>query len=79
MKGSFICPHCKTINACSCKGCKDAIKEGEYVSSWTDDGELIICGKCNKQFSLDQAADEEYKNYRNPGYGNPDYSNTKNL
>ena len=60
MKGGFICPHCKTLNACGCAACKPFIKEGEFVSQWTEDGELLICGNCAKIYSLDQALDEEY-------------------
>ena len=63
MKGGFICPHCKTQNACDCATCKPFIKEGEYINAWTEDGEFLICGKCNKTYHPDQALDEEYKTF----------------
>lgn len=61
MKGAFICPYCKTENACDCPTCAPQITEGEYINKWTDDGENLICGKCDKVYSPDQALDEEYK------------------
>lgn len=61
MKGAFICPYCKTENACSCPTCESHIKEGDYISKWTEDGNGIICGKCKKVYSPDQALEEEYK------------------
>lgn len=61
MKGSFICPHCKTENACCCETCKNYIQEGEPVAKWTEDGNAIICDKCGKTYSFDQALDEEFK------------------
>lgn len=60
MKGAFTCPYCMTSNACDCEACKPDIKDGEYVNKWTDDGEMHICGKCNKIYSPDQALDAEY-------------------
>jgi thymidylate synthase len=33
MKGAFICPSCKTRNACDCKSCREYIQEGEYDNS----------------------------------------------
>lgn len=61
MKGSFICPNCFTHNACSCDTCKPFIKEGEYVNTWSEDGEAHICGKCSKLYSPDQSLDMEDK------------------
>ncbi len=61
MLGSFICPFCKTENACDCKTCREHIKEGEFINRWTDDQEGLICGKCEKVYSPDQALEEEYK------------------
>ncbi len=61
MKGAFICPYCKTENACSCQTCAPHIKEGEYISKSTDDGENLICGKCEQVYSPYQALEEEYK------------------
>lgn len=61
MKGAFICPHCKTINACACETCKPYIKDGEYVNQWTADGEAHICGKCNQTYHPDQSLEQEYK------------------
>ena len=61
MKGGFICPHCKTENACDCETCKPFINEGEFINKWTEDGELLICGKCSQIYSPDQALEEEYK------------------
>ena len=68
MMGAFYCPHCGTANACDCNTCKEYIKEGEYVNKWTEDGEGLICGKCNKIYGPDQLLDEEMKQ-RNT-YGN---------
>jgi hypothetical protein len=61
MKGSFICPYCKTENACSCETCKHFIKEGEYVNTWTEDGESHVCGKCGMTYSPSEALEEEFK------------------
>jgi len=61
MKGAFICPYCKTENACSCPSCEPHINEGEYINKWTEDGENMICGKCDKVYSPDQSLEEEYK------------------
>ncbi len=61
MKGAFICPYCKTKNACDCKSCKEYIQEGEFVITFSEDGEYMMCGKCNRPFSFDQALDEEYR------------------
>jgi predicted Mrr-cat superfamily restriction endonuclease len=63
MKGAFICPYCKTKNACDCKSCKEYIQEGEFVITFSEDGEYMMCGKCNRPFSFDQATDEEYKTF----------------
>ncbi len=65
MKGAFHCPHCGTKNACNCKTCSPHIKEGEYVNTWTEDGEFHICGKCSKIYSPDQSLDEEMKQFKN--------------
>jgi len=59
--GAFYCPHCGTQNACDCETCYQHIKEGEYVNTWTEDGNLHICGKCNKTYHPDQSIEEEYK------------------
>lgn len=59
--GAFYCPHCKTENACDCETCSPHIKEGEYVNTWTEDGNLHICGKCKKTYHPDQSIEEEYK------------------
>ena len=61
MAGAFLCPYCKTHNACNCETCKPYIKEGQYINTWTDDGENMICGKCNKTYSPDQSLEEEFK------------------
>jgi hypothetical protein len=61
MKGGFICPYCKTSNACDCDTCKEFIKEGEYVNKWTEDGEGLICGNCAKVYSPDQSLEEEWE------------------
>jgi hypothetical protein len=58
MKGGFICPYCKTSNACDCAACKEFIQEGEYVNKWTEDGEGLICGKCAKVYSPDQSLED---------------------
>lgn len=63
MKGGFICPHCKTQNACSCATCKPFVKEGEFVNQWTDDGEFLICGNCGQIYTIDQALDEEHETF----------------
>ena len=68
MMGAFYCPHCGTANACNCNTCIQDIEEGEYINTWTKDGEGLICGKCNKIYSPDQSLDEEMKQ-RNT-YGN---------
>lgn len=60
MKGAFFCPHCGTQNACDCSTCKPHINEGEYINTWTEDGERMICGKCSKVYSPDQSLDEEF-------------------
>lgn len=61
MMGAFYCPHCGTANACNCNTCSKYIKEDEYVNTYTEDGESMICSKCAKIYSLDQSLDEEYK------------------
>jgi hypothetical protein len=63
MMGAFHCPHCGTKNACECKTCAPYIKKGEYINTWTADGESHICGKCSKIYSPDQSLDEEVKQY----------------
>jgi hypothetical protein len=75
MMGAFYCPHCGTANACTCKTCKPYIKEGEYVNTWTEDGEAMICGKCSKVYSPDQSLDEEMKQRNFPLQGGMDASN----
>ena len=61
MKGAFTCPHCMTQNACDCENCKPYIKEGEYVNKWDESGNILICGKCGKNYSPDQSLDAEFK------------------
>ena len=61
MTGAFICPHCKTHNACTCTNCSKSITENDIPVGWTEDGEGMICGSCNKHFSPSQAMDEEMK------------------
>lgn len=61
MGGSYTCPYCKTENACNCPSCKPHIKENEYVNTWTEDGNCLICAKCNKTYSPDQSLEEEFK------------------
>jgi hypothetical protein len=61
MKAAFVCPYCKTENACNCPTCEPYINEGEYINKWTEDGENLICGKCDKVYSPDQALEEEWK------------------
>ena len=61
MKGAFLCPYCKTHNACNCETCRPYIVEGEYINTWTKDGENMICGKCNETYSPDESLEEEYK------------------
>ena len=61
MKGGFICPYCKTTNACDCAACKKYIQEGEFVNKWTEDGEGLICGNCAKVYSPDQSLEEEWE------------------
>ena len=60
MMGAFHCPYCGTANACDCNTCSKYIKEGEYVNTYTEDGEAMICGKCAKIYSPDQSL-EFYK------------------
>lgn len=60
MLGGFTCPECGTVNACNCKSCSPHIKEGEYVNTWTEDGEFLICGKCKQVYSPDAALDAEW-------------------
>lgn len=69
MMGSFYCPYCGTKNACDCKTCSKHINEGEFVISYTEDGESLICGNCKKSFSHDQAANEEEKRRMSPWWG----------
>jgi hypothetical protein len=64
MKGAFLCPYCKTKNACNCETCRPFIKKGEYINMWTKDGENMICGKCNEIYSPDQSLEEEYKSIK---------------
>ncbi len=59
MLGAFTCPHCMTQNACDCENCKPYIKEGEYVNKWDESGNILICGKCGKNYSPDQSLDAE--------------------
>ncbi len=59
MLGSFICPYCKTENACNCITCAPHIKEGEFINAWTEDGNFLICGKCGEIYSPGQALNEE--------------------
>jgi hypothetical protein len=61
MSGAFICPYCKTQNACNCETCRPYIKEGQYINKWTEDGEGMICGKCKSTYSADQSLEEEFK------------------
>lgn len=61
MKEGFFCPYCKIINACNCENCKKHIKDGEYINTWDESGEILICGKCNKMYSPDQSLEEEFK------------------
>lgn len=61
MKGSYVCPHCKTRNACTCESCIGDITPEEVAVKFTDDGEAMICGKCQLTFSFDQAINEEFK------------------
>ena len=61
MKGAFLCPYCNTYNACNCEACRPYIVEGEYINTWTEDGENMICGKCNETYSPDQSMEEEFK------------------
>lgn len=63
--GAFHCPHCGTANACNCNTCSKYIKEDEYVNTYTEDGEAMICGKCAKIYSPDQSLDEEMKQRKN--------------
>lgn len=65
MMGAFYCPYCGTANACNCNTCSKYIKEGDYVNTYTEDGEAMICGKCSKVYSPDQSLDEEYKQRKN--------------
>ena len=57
MKGAYYCPHCKTPNACTCKSCKPSITADDIVPIRHDDH--LTCGKCGKDFHLDQALDTE--------------------
>ena len=57
--GAFICPHCKTHNACTCTNCSKHITKDDTPVGWTDDGEGLICGKCHKTFSPDEFLEEE--------------------
>ena len=66
MVGAFLCPYCKTQNACNCDTCKPFIKIGEYINTWTEDGENMICGKCNKIYSPDESLEEEFKQSNYP-------------
>jgi hypothetical protein len=75
MLGGFYCPHCGTANACNCKTCLPHIKEGEYINTWTEDGEAMICGKCKQIYSPDQALEEERKQRNFPLLGGMDASN----
>lgn len=50
-----------TQNACDCENCKPYIKEGEYVNKWDESGNILICGKCGKNYSPDQSLDAEFK------------------
>ena len=68
MRGGFICPYCQAKNACNCDACKPYIKQGEYVNTWTEDDEAMICGKCSKVYSPDQALDEEFKELNSGRY-----------
>ena len=61
MKGGFICPYCKTTNACDCAACTEYIQEGEFVNKWTEDGEGLICGNCAKVYSPDQSLEQEWE------------------
>jgi hypothetical protein len=61
MAGAFLCPYCKTHNVCNCETCKPHIKQGDYINTWTKDGENMICGKCNRTYSPDQSLEEEFK------------------
>ena len=65
MMGAFYCPYCGTANACNCNTCSKYIKEVDYVNTYTEDGEAMICGKCSKVYSPDQSLDEEYKQRKN--------------
>ena len=68
MMGAFYCPHCGTANACNCKNCSKYIEEGEYVNTYTEDGEAMICGKCAKVYSPDESLDEEMTQRKNNNY-----------
>lgn len=61
MIGAFFCPHCGTQNACNCETCKPHIKESEYINTWHESGEIMICGKCQEMYSPDQSLEEEFK------------------
>lgn len=61
MMGAFHCPHCGTVNACNCNTCRPYIKEGEYINTYTEDGEAMICGKCSQVYSPDQSLNEEFR------------------
>lgn len=65
MMGAFYCPHCGTANACNCKTCSKYIEEGEYVNTYTEDGEAMICGKCAKIYSPDESLNEEMRQRKN--------------
>ena len=65
MLGAFTCPHCMEDNACNCESCEPNIKEGEFVNTWTDDGEYHICGNCGKTYSPDAGLDAQWKKYEN--------------
>lgn len=65
MIGSFICPYCKTRNACMCKACINYVKPEDFAVKYTEDGEAMICGNCGIVFSYDQALEEEYKSITN--------------
>lgn len=71
MMGSFICPHCKTKNACNCDTCSKYIKEGEAIIRHTEDGNFLICGNkdCDKMFTHDQALDQEYEQRTSKWWG----------
>ena len=60
----FICPKCGTENKCNCSSCSKFIKQGDFINSWTEDGNSLICGKCKNIYSVEQAFDEEYKNIK---------------